>query len=93
MPAASATIYNNPGLAWTGNTAKNKGANKVGDGKQKDGSVALIINIEEKNYMALKYQAQVSGKTTQELIRTAIHNYIDGQGILRAKDWVISPSN
>ncbi|MCK5546962.1 MAG: hypothetical protein KAI27_06275 [Rhodospirillaceae bacterium] len=60
--------------------------------KQKGDSIALIFNIEDEHYMRLKYQAQVSGKTSKELIRNAIEQYLDAEGAPNSSAWVIKPS-
>ena len=54
-------------------------------------SVALILNIEDENYMRLKYHAQISGKTSQEIIRRAIEEYLDQAGTPTGPEWVIKP--
>ena len=60
--------------------------------KQKGDSIALIFNIEDEHYMRLKYQAQVSGKTSKELIRKAIEYYLDAEGAPIGSDWVVKPA-
>ncbi len=60
--------------------------------KQKGDSIALIFNIEDEHYMRLKYQAQVSGKTSKELIRHAIEQYLDAEGTPSGPSWMIKPS-
>ena len=60
--------------------------------KQKGDSIALIFNIEDEHYMRLKYQAQVSGKTSKELIRKAIEHYLDAEGTPVGSDWVVKPA-
>ena len=60
--------------------------------KQKGDSIALIFNIEDEHYMRLKYQAQVSGKTSKELIRKAIEYYLDAKGTPTGPTWMVKPS-
>jgi len=59
--------------------------------RQKGDSVALILNIEEENYMRLKYKAQISGKSSQEIVRKAIERYLDEEGVPRGSGWVVKP--
>ena len=59
--------------------------------RQKGDSVALILNIEEENYMRLKYKAQISGKSSQEIVRRAIERYLDDEGTPRGNGWAIKP--
>ena len=59
--------------------------------KQKGDLVALILNIEEENYMRLKYKAQISGKSSQEIVRKAIERYLDDEGTPRGHGWAIKP--
>ena len=59
--------------------------------RQKGDSVALILNIEEENYMRLKYKAQISGKSSQEIVRKAIERYLDDEGIPHGHGWTVKP--
>ncbi|MDH5772959.1 MAG: hypothetical protein OEY84_07475 [Rhodospirillaceae bacterium] len=59
--------------------------------RQKGDSVALILNIEEENYMRLKYKAQISGKSSQEIVRKAIERYLDDEGMPHGHGWTVKP--
>jgi len=64
---------------------------KKNNNRQKGDSVALILNIEDENYMRLKYMAQTSGKTSQEIVRKAIERYLDEEGAPRGHGWTVKP--
>lgn len=55
-------------------------------------AVAMIFKIEDQTYLRLKYQSQMSGQSSQDLIRMALEFYLNAAGVPQGSNWLIKPA-
>ncbi len=68
-----------------------KPAAKAESKTQKGDAVAMIFKMDEAAYLRLKYQAQMDGRSSQELIRAALDHYLDEVGAPKESRWRVRP--
>lgn len=105
VPSVRETVHNNPSLAWQ-STPQEKPktrptlrlnprsfATEEHDRQNTKGDVvAMTLKIEDESYLRLKYQSQVSGRSSQDLIRTALEFYLNSAGVPQGANWVLKPA-